>query len=157
MICGSPVSLLFWLHLDSQSFKILRKFYLPDLFSMFSCYVTSDSFLLFINKYCWPEHVIRWAGRESYWSNFYLASKLSINCVSHQVIRGCVICLGIVSNVFTKMLCSLCTEIYKPALKYLARYTGLNNTFEWITQPQFSYMLPDWFGFGWYLQTLIII
>ena len=29
VICGATVFLLFWLHLDSQSFKIVRKFYLP--------------------------------------------------------------------------------------------------------------------------------
>ena len=29
VICGATVSLLFWSHLDSQSFKIIRKFYLP--------------------------------------------------------------------------------------------------------------------------------
>ena len=29
LTCGSTVSPLFWLHLDSQSFKIVRKFYLP--------------------------------------------------------------------------------------------------------------------------------
>ena len=39
---------------------------------------------------------------------------------------------------FTKILYSLCTEIDKPALKYLARYTG-------------------WFGSGWDLQTLMLI
>ena len=31
------------------------------------------AFLLSINNYCLQEHVIPWAGRESYWSNFYLA------------------------------------------------------------------------------------
>ena len=41
---------------------------------------------------------------------------------------------------FTKIICSLCTEIDKPALKYLARYTGLKSIFDWIT-PQFSYFL----------------
>ena len=29
VICGANVFLLFWLHLDSQSFKTVRKFYLP--------------------------------------------------------------------------------------------------------------------------------
>ena len=40
----------------------------------------------------------------------------------------------------TKMLCSLCTEIDIPTLKYLARCTGLSSIFE-IMQPQFSYCL----------------
>ena len=44
-----------------------------------------------------------------------------------------------------------------PFLKYSARYTSLNSIFEWITQPQFSNILLDWFGFGWDLQTLRII
>ena len=42
---------------------------------------------------------------------------------------------------FMKILCSLCTEIDKSALKYLARYTGLNSIFDWTAQPQFSYCL----------------
>ena len=68
----------------------------------------------------------------SYWSNFYLASQLTSQCVSHQhqVIRGCVLCLGIVSYMFTKILSSFCTEIDKPALKYPARYRGLSSIFE---------------------------
>ena len=77
--------LLFWLHLDTQSFKILKKLYLshPALLLVvvmqetdlkISCYLTSGFFLLFINDYCWSEHVIPWAGKESYWSNFYLSS-----------------------------------------------------------------------------------
>ena len=36
-----------------------------------ACYLTSGSFLLFTHSYCWPEHVISWAVRESHWSNLY--------------------------------------------------------------------------------------
>ena len=43
---------------------------------------------------------------------------------------------------FTKILCSLCIEIDKPALKYLARCTGLNSIFDWLV-----------LSFGCYLQT----
>ena len=35
---------------------------------------------------------------------------------------------------YRKILCLLCTEIDKPALKYPARYTGLNIIFEWTVQ-----------------------
>ena len=65
-----------------------------------------------------------------YWSNFYLASLLNSQYVSHQIITGRVLCLGIVSYMFMKILCLLCTEIDKPTLKYPARYTGLNSIFE---------------------------
>ena len=40
-----------------------------------TCYIpSSGSFLSFINISCWPEPLTPWAGRESYWSNFYIAS-----------------------------------------------------------------------------------
>ena len=77
------IFLSFWLHLDSLSFKIVTKFICPILMLSSSlllvvrqtnlkivCYRTSDSFLLFINDYCWPKHAIPWAGTDS---NFYLA------------------------------------------------------------------------------------
>ena len=42
---------------------------------------------------------------------------------------------------FANILCSLYTEMGKPTLKYLGRYTGLNSIFDWIKQPQFIYCL----------------
>ena len=43
--------------LDSQSFKIVRKFYLPH-----PAHLTSRSLLFFINNHCLQEHVIRHLG-----------------------------------------------------------------------------------------------
>ena len=84
--CQAIIFLSFWLHLDSLSFKIVSKFIWLILMLSSSlllvvlktnlkivCYRKSDSFLLFINNYCWPKHAIPWAGTESYWSYFYLA------------------------------------------------------------------------------------
>ena len=56
VICGATV--LFWLHLDSQSFRIVWKFYLSaapwckQTIKLLVNYLTSGSFLLFINNYC---------------------------------------------------------------------------------------------------------
>ena len=86
MICEATVFLLFWLHLDSQSFKIVRKPYLPHpAFSSFLlgwcwCKQTLKLLLilhlgflkLFIHNYYWPEQFIPWVSRKCYWSNFYL-------------------------------------------------------------------------------------
>ena len=47
---------LFWLHLDRQTFNIVWKFYVstaPMLTNLrIACYLTSGSFLLFINDCC---------------------------------------------------------------------------------------------------------
>ena len=67
-----------------------------------------------------------------------------------SVIRGHPddVCLEFaICSVFTKILCSLCTERYKPTLKYLARYTGLNSILtEWHNHSSVIDWLA-WFGF----------
>ena len=116
-----------WLHLDSQSFKTVRNFiYLPHPAALLLaaggdvnklCYLTSGSFLLFINIYCWPEFIISWPGRECYWSNYYLAMEvLSSQYISsmHQLIQ---------------MMCAM----------FGNRHMLMNNIFDLITQPEFSY------------------
>ena len=57
-------------------------------------------------------------------------------------------------NVFYRVTCSVFTEIDTSALKYLARYSSINSIFDWIIQPQFSYLLLlHWFSFVWDLKT----
>ena len=93
-----------------------------------SCYLTST---LFINNYFWPEHVIPWACKENYCSHFYSPT-----------------CLGIATCLQSYYVCSLCTGIDIATLKYLARCSVLNSIFDWVVQPQFSYLLLlDWFSF----------
>ena len=80
--------------------------------------------------------------------------------VSHQVMQMMCHIFGdcLKSYMFTKFSCSFCTEIDIATLKYVAKYTGINNTFDCIMQPQFSYCLICWFVwlFGWDLQNLLI-
>ena len=51
--------------------------------------------------------------------------------VSHQAIEVMCAVFGdcLLGYMFTKFLCSFCTEINIPTLKYLARYTALNSIF----------------------------
>ena len=61
VVCGATVFFCLWLHLDSQSFKTVWNFiYLPHPAALLlaaggdvnkPCYLTSGSFLLFINNY----------------------------------------------------------------------------------------------------------
>ena len=94
-----------------------------------ACYLASDSFLLIINNYYWPENVISWAGRESYWSNFYFL-------VSNFFL------IDPLPHVYKITICSLCTDIDIPVLKYLARYTYLNSISDWITTTHSSVIGP---------------
>ena len=59
-------------------------------------------------------------------------------------------------HMIMKILCSLCTQIDIPTLKYLARYTGLNIIFDWNNATAVQ-LFNDWFGFGYELQTLLFI
>ena len=155
MICGATIFLLLWLHLDCQSVKIVRKFYLPyPAFSsmlgwwckrtlkwLVILYLALFNYLSIIIPDQNNLFHIPWSGRECYWSKFYLevANKQSVH-VSHQVIQMMCAIFGdcLLSYMFAKFLCSFCTEIGIPTLKYLASYRGFNSIFYCIMQLQFS-------------------
>ena len=64
--------------------------------------------------------------------------------VRYQVIQMMCAMFGdcLLSYMFTELLCSFCTEIDIPTLKYLARYTGFyTGIFYCIMEPQFNYCL----------------
>ena len=129
MICGVTVFHLSLLYLDSQSFKIVWKFYLPapSYYSFSGSWlwrkqtlellVILNIFSLCINNYCWPEHVIPWAGREGYCSDSYLSDltfKQSICQPQYQIIQ---------------MMCPMFGDCHM----------FRNIIFDWITQIQLSY------------------
>ena len=90
-------------------------------FKLLTCYLLSDSLLSFHGQ------VRRVTGQ--------ISIQLASYAVSVSVIGPLRICAmfgdcQLASYMFTKTLCSLSTEIDKPALKYPARYTGLYSVFE---------------------------
>ena len=141
MIWGATISLLFWLHLDSQSFKIVRKFIYSILMSF-----------KVVTKFHLPHHVLFssscwWWCKQTlkllvilHLALFYYLSIITADqnmsfhgqvgrvigqiVISHQVIQMMCAMFGD-CHMFTKVLCSFCTEIDMDTLKYQAKYTRL--------------------------------
>ena len=146
MICGVTVFHLSLLYLDSQSFKIVWKFYLPapSYYSFSGSWlwrkqtlellVILNIFSLFINNYCWPEHVIPWAGREGYCSDSYLSDLTSKQSICQPQSSG-----------------------YSDDVSYVWGLPHVSEYYFWLNNTNTTQLLFHWFSSGWNLLTQILI